>query len=144
MDWHNFVTSEDAQGIAKWIGVGISLVLAFLGLERWYTGRKTRKMEVEAKIRADLDARFAHKADLSEVEAIHERIRRHREANEIYLKQMMEAVQQLRADSIHHRNVEAKLFDKIEASDKAAVTRQDSVMGLLVQIASGKSNKESS
>lgn len=131
MDLHDFVSSEDAQGVAKWIGVGVSSILAFLGLERWYMSRKQRAAEEAAKARADLDIRFAHKAELDEVEACHDRISRHRKANEQHVEMLKQAVDELKEANERHQRIEEKLFDRVDANAKEATDRHLQLMGML-------------
>lgn len=131
MDWHDFVSSEDAQGIAKWIGIVISSILVFLGMERWYTSRKTRRIEQEAKARAALDARFAHKAELQDVEDIHNRIRRHKEANEKQVEVFKEAVAELKEANARHKRIEEKIFDKVDANASRATDRHIQLLSIL-------------
>lgn len=128
MDWHNFVTSQDAQGTAKWIGVLVSSVLVFLGLERWYVTRKQHRAEQAAKEKAELEAKFAKKADLAQVEACLIRIEAYKEKSIENYIHMAASVEQLREQDNHHREIEAKLFDKIDTNDKEAFARHIALM----------------
>jgi hypothetical protein len=76
------VSDPETQGlIAKWVSAIASGGLVALGLQRWM-----------AKRRAAADAKFAAKADLREIEDLHERIKRHKEANDEQITKNYRAV----------------------------------------------------
>lgn len=127
------ITSSESQGVAKWIGVIFSGVLALLGLRGWYAHKKQRRLEGEAQARADLDARFAHKAELADVEAIHERIERHKKANDVHVEGLHKLIEQLGLANERHRRIEEKLFDKVEKNAELAANRHIELVTLLAR-----------
>lgn len=113
------MSAPDPEGLSlladarAWFGVGISAVLAWLGLQKWSARRK-----------ALTDARWDSKASIKEIEEVHERITRHKKTQSEQIVKNYNAILDLYAK---HESTQNKLL----AAEQRSSDRFETLMAAI-------------
>src|SRR5262245_38388962 len=111
---------ETQNLIARWVGVATGVVMAFLGLQKWWSLRQQRR-------KVELDARINSKANLKEVEEIHERITRHKKATDEQVERNYKAIIDLYGK---HETTQNKILE----AEKRSSDRFEALMEAIMKV----------